>query len=137
MYFKEWFLTAGLTEDGMAGNRHRLRPGAHDGWEAALLEFEHQAEHWDTPDHGETGHLIAQALRSAVDIAESGGLRCEHRLASVPAVGTEVVIKPNRVMGTHTPGYRKRILSPLRLPFRHIGRCVVHLTQPAVQTKRF
>jgi len=83
----EWSLTAGLTEDGTAGNGHRLRQGAHDGWEAALFEFEHQAEHWDTPDHGETGHLIAQALRSAVDIAESGGLRCEHRLGCVPGVG--------------------------------------------------
>jgi hypothetical protein len=49
------------------------------GWEAGLLEIEHQAEHWDTPDHGETGYLIAQALRAAVDIARAGGLRCEHR----------------------------------------------------------
>jgi hypothetical protein len=49
------------------------------GWEAALLEFEHQAGHWDTPDHGKTGHLIAQALRSAVEIARAGGLQCEHR----------------------------------------------------------
>ena len=49
------------------------------GWEAALLEFEHQAEHWDTPDHGEMGQLIAQALRAAVEIARAGGLQCEHR----------------------------------------------------------
>jgi hypothetical protein len=68
-------------------NKHRFRPGAPAGWEAARLEFEHQAEHWDTPDHGETGHLIAQALRAAVDIAQSGGLRCEHRDGSLPAVG--------------------------------------------------
>ncbi|HLZ28708.1 MAG TPA: hypothetical protein VKV73_15445 [Chloroflexota bacterium] len=53
--------------------------GAPVGWEAARREFEHQAEHWDTPDHGETGHLIAQALRAAVDIAQTGGLRCAHR----------------------------------------------------------
>ncbi len=44
-----------------------------------MLEFEHQAEHWDTPEHGETGHLIAQALRAAVEIARAGGLNCEHR----------------------------------------------------------
>jgi hypothetical protein len=59
--------------------KHRLRPIAPGGWEAALQEFEHQAEHWDTPDHRETGHLIASALRAAVDIARSGGLQCEHR----------------------------------------------------------
>jgi hypothetical protein len=41
----------------------RFRASAAAGWEAALLEFEHQAEHWDTPDHRETGHLIASALR--------------------------------------------------------------------------
>jgi len=52
-----------------------------------MLEFEHQAEHWDTPDHGETGHLIASALRAAVDIAQSGGLRCEHRRVSLSALG--------------------------------------------------
>jgi hypothetical protein len=51
------------------------------GWLAALEEIEHQALHWDTPDHGPTGHLIAEALRSAVDIARHGGLRCEHRPA--------------------------------------------------------
>jgi len=26
-------------------SKHRFRPGAHVGWEAARLEFEHQAEH--------------------------------------------------------------------------------------------
>jgi hypothetical protein len=56
-----------------------VNEGASAGWEAALLEIEHQAEHWDTPDHGETGHLIAQALRTAVEIARAGGLNCEHR----------------------------------------------------------
>ena len=73
-----------------------------------MIEFEHQAEHWDTPDHGETGHLIAEALRSAVEIAESGGLRCEHRVAWVPAVAPEVVIAGNKVIGTHTPAHRRR-----------------------------
>ncbi|MGI9145219.1 MAG: hypothetical protein ACR2IK_01505 [Chloroflexota bacterium] len=67
-------------------SKHRFRPGAPADWDAARREFEHQAEHWDTPDHGETGHLIAQALRAAVDIAQSGGLRCEHRLGTSPAV---------------------------------------------------
>ncbi|MGI9146744.1 MAG: hypothetical protein ACR2IK_09395 [Chloroflexota bacterium] len=61
-------------------SKPRSRRGAPVGWEAARLEFEHQAQHWDTPDHGLTGHLIAQALRAAIDIAESGGLDCEHRV---------------------------------------------------------
>jgi hypothetical protein len=49
------------------------------GWEAALREIEHQAEHWNTPDHGETGHFIATALLAAVEIARDGGLQCEHQ----------------------------------------------------------
>ncbi len=53
--------------------------GERAGWEAALEEIEHQAMHWDTPDHGQTGHLIAEALRAAVYIARAGGLNCEHR----------------------------------------------------------
>lgn len=64
--------------------RRRGRPRRSAGWEAALLEFEHQAEHWDTPDHGETGHLIAQALLAAVEIAQAGGLQCEHRHDNLP-----------------------------------------------------
>jgi hypothetical protein len=58
----------------------RFRPTAGAGWGAALLEIEHQAEHWDDPAHGEIGHLIAEALRTAVAIARKGGLRCDHRL---------------------------------------------------------
>ena len=65
-------------------SKQRFRPGAPVGWQAARLEFEHQAEHWDTPDHGETGHLIAQALRAAVEIARDGGLQCEHRQRDKP-----------------------------------------------------
>ena len=63
------------------------RAGPQTGWDAAWLEVEHQAEHWDTPDHGDTGHLIAEALRAAALIGRAGGLRCEHRggSASVPA----------------------------------------------------
>ncbi|MDQ6671739.1 MAG: hypothetical protein M3069_13520 [Chloroflexota bacterium] len=57
---------------------------ARGGWLAALEEIEHQAVHWDTPEHGETGHLIAQALRAAVDIARAGGLQCEHRRPNTP-----------------------------------------------------
>ena len=49
------------------------------GWEAALEEIEHQAMHWDTPAHGQMGHLIAEALRTAANIARAGGLHCEHR----------------------------------------------------------
>ena len=63
------------------------------GWDAALLEIEHQAEHWDTPDHGQVGYLIAQALRAAVEIARTGGLQCAHRggAASVPETVLQVV----------------------------------------------
>jgi hypothetical protein len=89
-------------------NKHRFRPGAPAGWEAARLEFEHQAEHWDTPDHGETGHLIATALRAAVDIAQSGGLRCEHRGGGLPAVGLDASGPQAEVTVTQTAGVRRR-----------------------------
>ena len=59
-----------------SGARHRSPAYKRAGWAAALDELEHQAANWDTPDHGETGHLIAQALRAAVDIARHGGLQC-------------------------------------------------------------
>jgi hypothetical protein len=62
--------------------------GLQAGWEAALLEIEHQAEHWDTPDHGQVGYLLAQALRAAAEIARSGGLQCEHRGGSAGAPAT-------------------------------------------------
>jgi hypothetical protein len=67
--------------------------GTQVGWAAALLEIEHQAEHWETPDHGQVGSLIAQALRAAVDIARTGGLRCEHRggAADVPETVLRVI----------------------------------------------
>jgi hypothetical protein len=79
----------------MAGRRARLSKSA--GWKAALLELEHQAEHWDTPDHRETGHLIAQALRTAIAIARSGGLQCEHR-------------PPEGLSGATSRGHLKRTL---------------------------
>src|SRR5258707_14603152 len=65
---------------------HPFRPDTRAGWQAAMLEFEHQADHWDTPDHGEIGRLIAQALRATVDIARAGGLKCEHREEAARAV---------------------------------------------------
>jgi hypothetical protein len=71
------------------------------GWRAALAELEHQAEHWDTPDHGETGHLIAQALRAAADIARGGGLDCEHRRSSKGAVAPSVVIQSEARVRLH------------------------------------
>ena len=49
-----------------------------------MEEIEHQAMHWDSPDHGQTGHLIAEALRAAVHIARAGGLHCEHRPVGNP-----------------------------------------------------
>jgi hypothetical protein len=79
------------------------------GWEAALLEFEHQAEHWDTPDHRETGHLIASALRAAVDIARSGGLRCEHRFGNLPEDGSDGAgsVAPDNATVPSTTGDRR------------------------------
>ena len=75
------------------GGSSHFGADAQVGWEAALLEIEHQAEHWDTPDHGQIGFLIAQALRAAVDIARTGGLRCEHKggSASVPEAVLQVI----------------------------------------------
>ena len=69
-------------------SRQRRSPAFIRGWRAALLEIEHQAEHWDTPDHGEVGRLISEALRSAVAIARAGGLRCEHCPGAEPAPPT-------------------------------------------------
>jgi hypothetical protein len=85
-------------------SKHRFRPGPPAGWEAARLEFEHQAVHWDTPEHGETGHFIATALRAAVDIAQSGGLRCEHRGGSLPAGGLDAGYAQAEVTVTQTAG---------------------------------
>jgi len=48
---------------------------------AILAEIEHQADHWDTPEHGWLGHIIAEALRAAVDVTMAGGLQCQHRVA--------------------------------------------------------
>jgi hypothetical protein len=68
-------------------SRPYVRTGAQVGWEAAWLEVEHQAAHWGTPAHGETGVLIAEALRAAALIGRAGGLHCAHRAgsAAVPA----------------------------------------------------
>jgi hypothetical protein len=70
--------------EGTSGPGPEASASARAGWLAALEEIEHQAEHWDTLDHGPTGHLIAQALRAAVDIARGGGLQWEHRQPDKP-----------------------------------------------------
>ena len=87
------------------GGSSRFRAGARAGWQAALREIEHQAEHWDTPEHGPVGHLLAEALRAAVAITRGGGLRCEHQggSATVPEAVLQVI--------KHTPG-----LAPLQAP---------------------
>ena len=70
--------------EGTSGPGPEASASARAGWLAALEEIEHQAVHWDTPDHGPTGHLIAQALRAAAEIARDGGLQCEHRQRDNP-----------------------------------------------------
>jgi hypothetical protein len=50
-------------------DRPHFAAQAQGSWEAALQEIEHLAQHWDTPDHSETGHLIAQALCAAARLA--------------------------------------------------------------------
>jgi CheY-like chemotaxis protein len=84
----------------MVGERRALLSKS-AGWKAALLEIEHQAEHWDTPDHRETGHFIAQALRAAIHIARGGGLHCEHRphvRSRPPRPSSGVMREPARVL---------------------------------------
>ena len=75
-------LACGVGRQARAGGRRARDPAYAAGWEAALREIEHQAEHWATPDHRELGVLIAEALRSAVTIARGGGLACDHRPAA-------------------------------------------------------
>ena len=50
------------------------------GWEAALKEMEHQAEHFE--QRGARG--AADILREAVRVARAGGLNCEHRRTLEP-----------------------------------------------------
>ena len=75
-------LACGVSRQERAGSRRTREPAYAAGWEAALREIEHQAEHWATPDHRELGVLIAETLRSAAAIARGGGLACEHRRAA-------------------------------------------------------
>ena len=49
------------------------------GWEEALRELAHLAEHYARPANGEEGQLIARGLRDAILILRTGGLVCEHR----------------------------------------------------------
>jgi hypothetical protein len=74
------------------GRSQHFSAAAQVGWEAAWLEIEHQAEHWDTPDHGEIGHLLAEALRAAALIGRAGGLRCAHRAGSVGVPGSVLAV---------------------------------------------
>ena len=71
-----------------------------------MLEIEHQAEHWDTPEHGEIGHLIAEALRAAVEIARGGGLKCQHR-AEEDALASQL-------MGPTQARVREAVQPPIR-----------------------
>jgi hypothetical protein len=56
-----------------------LNTEARAGWDAALRELEHLAEHWARPANGEEGEIIARGLRDAALILRTGGLVCEHR----------------------------------------------------------
>ena len=50
------------------------------GWEEALRELAHLAEHYARPINGEEGQLIARGLRDAILILRAGGLICEHTI---------------------------------------------------------
>jgi hypothetical protein len=50
---------------------------ARAGWEAALGEFAHQADHLEQRG----SHRAAVVLREAIKLARAGGLICEHRRA--------------------------------------------------------
>src|SRR5690348_1144200 len=75
------------------------------GWDAALREIEHQAEHWETSDHGQVGYFIAQALRAAVEIARTGGLDCEHQhgSADVPESVVQLIERTPAVASLKSP----------------------------------
>ena len=47
------------------------------GWEAALWEFAHQADHLEARG----AYRTATVLREAIKLARAGGLLCEHRPA--------------------------------------------------------
>jgi hypothetical protein len=49
------------------------------GWEEALRELAHLAEHYARPANGEEGQIIARGLRDVILILRAGGLVCEHR----------------------------------------------------------
>jgi hypothetical protein len=50
------------------------------GWEEALRELAHLAEHYARPVNGEEGQIIARGLRDVILILRTGGLVCEHTL---------------------------------------------------------
>jgi hypothetical protein len=49
------------------------------GWQAALRELEHLAEHYARPVNGKYGQMAAGVLRDVLLILRTGGLVCEHR----------------------------------------------------------
>lgn len=49
------------------------------GWQAALRELEHLAEHYAGPINGRYGQMAAGVLRDVLLILRTGGLVCEHR----------------------------------------------------------
>jgi len=80
------WLAASVSYDATQPPSITSDPAALDAGQLAVLnaivaEIEHQADHWDTADHGSLGHIIAEALRAAVDITMAGGLQCQHRAA--------------------------------------------------------
>src|SRR5437764_10326895 len=76
-----------------AANSRPLRADKRAGRHAAMVESGIRLSTWDTTEHGETGYLIAQALRVAVDMAGAGGLKCEYRAV------TEVMLRGERRSG--------------------------------------
>jgi hypothetical protein len=50
-------------------------PRLQAGWEAAMQEFHHQAQHLEARG----AHRAAVTMYDAIRIARAGGLQCEHR----------------------------------------------------------
>jgi hypothetical protein len=55
----------------------RTDPQTNPGWEAALLELQHQAAHLEARG----AHRGAVTLYDAIRIARAGGLKCEEHTA--------------------------------------------------------
>ena len=61
--------------DGSASAPDQFNIEMRAGWEAALLELQHQAAHLEQRG----AHRAAVTLYDAIRIARSGGITCEHR----------------------------------------------------------